>query len=167
MTVSELLSRRKNRAPAPNRAGTAVAENRDPLLTLHREMNRLFDDIWSGFAPSVPAFAGIAAPNVDLVETDEAYTITAELPGVDEKDIEILFADNVVTLRGEKKSEREDEQRQLSERYYGRFERRIPLAVEIDDEHVEATFKNGVLTVVLPKSKDAQRAVRRIPLTSK
>lgn len=168
MTVSELLPRKKKNPPAVSRPAAAVQESRDPFFTLHREMNRLFDDIWNGFAaPAGLASEHIGGPSVDLSETDEAYTLSAELPGVDESDIEILYTDNTVTLRGEKRLEREDGQRHYSERYYGRFERRIPLAVEIDDARAQATFRNGVLTVVLPKSVEAQRAVRRIPIAAK
>jgi HSP20 family protein len=98
------------------------------------------------------------------VESDDAYTVTAELPGVEEKDIEILLADDMLTLRGEKKVEHENQRRQLSERYYGRFERQMPLPSEVEQDKVKASFRNGILTVTLPKSKDAQRAMRRIPL---
>ena len=82
--------------------------------------------------------------------------VTAEVPGLDEKDIEVLLNDGVLTLKGEKRSENEDKDRQFSERYYGRFERRIPLGVEIAEDKVDAHFKNGVLTVTLPKKEVAK-----------
>ena len=72
----------------------------------------------------------------------------------------------MLTLKGEKRSESEDKDRQFSERYYGRFERRIPLGVEVKEDHVEATFRNGVLTVSLPKTEKAQSQVKRIAIKS-
>jgi HSP20 family protein len=92
--------------------------------------------------------------------------ISAELPGLEEKDIEVLMGDGVLTIRGEKKSEVEDKERAFSERTYGRFERRIPLAWEVEEDKIEASFKNGVLTVTLPRSAHASPPVKRIPVNS-
>lgn len=88
------------------------------------------------------------------------------MPGLEEKDIEVLLEDGVLTLKGEKQSETEDKDRQFSERYYGRFERRIPLGYEVRGDEVEARFKNGVLTVALPKTEKAQSQVKRIEIKS-
>jgi HSP20 family protein len=82
--------------------------------------------------------------------SDKEVRFSAELPGMDEKDIEVLVDNDVLTIRGEKKSESEDQGRRLSERYYGRFERSIALPFEVDEEKAEASFKNGVLTVTIP-----------------
>ena len=90
--------------------------------------------------------------------------MSAELPGLEEKDVEVLLEDGLLTLRGEKSSTTEDRERQFSERVYGRFERRIPLPSCIDEAAVEAGFHNGVLTVTLPKTEAAQAQVKRIPL---
>src|ERR1700733_14753011 len=100
-----------------------------PLLSLHRDVNRLFEDFFRGFEiPSTlgrfPTF-GATWPNVEIADTDKEIRILAEVPGLEEKDIEVLLDDGVLTLRGEKKSETEDKDRQFSERFYGRFERRI------------------------------------------
>ncbi len=92
--------------------------------------------------------------------------MTAEVPGLEEKDIEVLLDDGVLTLKGEKRSETEDKEKQFSERYYGRFERRIPLGTEVKEDQVDATFKNGVLTVTLPKTEKAQSQVKRIAIRS-
>ncbi|AMK22891.1 MULTISPECIES: Hsp20/alpha crystallin family protein [Sphingomonadaceae] len=162
-------SRQENRLPVP----VGVERNRDndthPLLSLHRGMNRLFDDAFRGFG--VPAFAGFdrAAgwPHVELGETDKEIRVTAELPGLDEKDVEITVEDGVLTLRGEKRSEVEDRDRGYSERSYGRFERRIGLPQSVDRDKANATFKNGVLTVTLPKTEAANENVRRIPVNGK
>jgi HSP20 family protein len=85
---------------------------------------------------------------------------------MEEKDIEVLFDDGVLTLRGEKRSETEDKDRQFSERYYGRFERRIPFGYEIDEDKIDARFKNGVLFVTLPKTAKAQSQAKRIAIKS-
>jgi HSP20 family protein len=84
---------------------------------------------------------------------------------MEEKDVELLLDDSMLTLKGEKRSETEDKDRQFSERYYGRFERQIPLGTEVQVDKAQARFKNGVLTVTLPKNPDAQPKARRIAIT--
>jgi len=145
--------------------------DRDPFLSLHREVNRLFDDVFRGFGTGLTAFSSLSAagggwPSVEISDREKEITVTAEVPGLEEKDIEILLDDGVLTLRGEKRSESEDKDRRFSERVYGRFERRIPLGYEIEEDKVEARFRNGVLTVTLPKSETAQSQVRRIAIKS-
>jgi len=125
----------------------------------------LFDDVFRGFG-GLPGFAGrsVSWPKVEISETDQEIKVAAEVPGLEEKDVEVLLAEGMLTLRGEKKSETEDKERQFSERFYGRFERRIALPAEVEADKVEASFKNGVLTVTLPKSAKAQEHVKRIPV---
>src|SRR4051794_24858459 len=139
----------------------------NPLFALHREMNRMFDDVFRGFdlAPygSARAPNGLGWPQVDIDETDREVRITAELPGLDEKDVSLEIANGVLSISGEKKSESEDKARRFSERYYGRFERRIPLD-DVDEDKVSAAFKNGVLTITMPKSAEAKSNVRRIAI---
>ena len=137
-----------------------------PFLTLHREMNRLFDEAFrSCDTPSL--FGSFPAwPSVEVGETEGQVRVTAELPGMDESDVEVLLSDGALVLRGEKRAETEDKERQFSERFYGRFERRIPLGFEVEEDKVAASFKNGVLTVTLPKSARAQEKAKRIPITS-
>jgi HSP20 family protein len=101
-----------------------------------------------------------------VTETDKQVKVTAEIPGLEEKDVEVLLQDNVLTLKGEKRSEIDDKDRQFSERYYGRFERRIPVGPDIETDKVEASFKNGILTVTLPKTTTAQSNVKRIAIKS-
>lgn len=144
-------------------------EERNPFLSLHRDMNRLFDDVFRSFDSRLPAsgaFSSLGAgwPNVEISETDNAIKVTAEIPGLEEKDVEVLLQDGVLTLRGEKRSETNDSERQFSERYYGRFERRIPLGSEIQEDKIEARFRNGVLSVTLPKSEKARSQVKRIAI---
>jgi HSP20 family protein len=138
-----------------------------PFLALHREMNRMFDDVFRGFdlAPfglGSRTLEGLGWPQIDIEETDKEVRITAELPGLDEKDISLEIANGVLSISGEKKSESEDQARRFSERYYGRFERRIPLE-RVEEDKVSAAFKNGVLTVTVPKSAEAKN-VRRIAI---
>ncbi|MBB2710242.1 Hsp20/alpha crystallin family protein [Rhizobium sophoriradicis] len=146
-------------------------DDRDPFLSLHREVNRLFDDVFRGFGSGPPSLRGASGfgagwPSVEISDTDKEIKVTAEVPGLEEKDIEVLLDDGVLTLKGEKRSETEDKEKQFSERYYGRFERRIPLGTEVKEDQVEATFKNGVLTVSLPKTEKAQSQVKRIAIRS-
>ena len=138
-----------------------------PFFTLHREMNRMFDDVFRGFdlAPfgtTSRTFEGLGWPQIDIDETDKEVRITAELPGLDEKDVSLEIANGVLSIAGEKKSQTEDKARRFSERYYGRFERRIPLE-DVDEAQVSAAFKNGILTITVPKSAQAKN-VRRIAI---
>ena len=165
MSIRDLIpwSRQENRVPAQVSAAGAA---RDPVLSLQRDVNRLFDDLFRGFG--VPTLAGVdrglSTPSVELAETDKEIRVTAELPGLDEKDLEVIVEDGVLTLRGEKKSEVEDKGRGYSERSYGRFERRIGLPKGIERDKAGATFKNGVLTITVPKSASAAESTRRIAI---
>lgn len=155
---------RDSRLPAAWREG-----GRDPFASLHREMDRAFDDFFRAFDTRLPALSALGAsgggwPSVEVAETDGTLTVSAELPGLDDKDVEVLLEDGQLTIQGERVSTTEDKDRQFSERFYGRFERRIPLPPGIDAERVEAGFRNGVLTVTLPRTEAAQAQVRRIPL---
>jgi HSP20 family protein len=96
--------------------------------------------------------------------SDNEVRVSAELPGMDEKDVEVLVDNDVLTIRGEKKSDSENHGRHFSERYYGRFERSLALPFEVDEEKAEASFKNGVLTVTIPKSATAKDTAKRITI---
>jgi HSP20 family protein len=159
--LRDLIPWGRDRNPVPSLYG---ADQASPFLTLHREMNRLFDDAFRDFG--TPSLFGRMPswPSVEVAETEKDMRVSAELPGLDEKDVEVLMDDGALTIRGEKKSEVEDKERQFSERYYGRFERRIPLGFEVEPDKVGAEFKNGVLTVTLPKSPKAQASTKRIAI---
>jgi len=138
-------------------------------VRLQRAVNRLFDDMWSG--PDLPMIrsAGVLDsgwPQIDLAEKDKEFVLTVEVPGMEEKDIDVQFADQCVILRGERRK-RSDNQadHHFSERYYGRFERRIPLSVDIEPEKAKAVLRNGVPTVTLPKSAQAETTGHRIPIS--
>src|SRR5690349_11227579 len=117
-----------------------------PFLSLHREVNRLFDDVFRGFdmPTSFARFptAGAGWPSVEIHDAENELRVTAEVPGLDEKDIELLLEDGVLTIRGEKKSETGDKERRFSERFYGRFERQIGVGSDIEPDKVSASFKN-------------------------
>src|SRR5262249_9969449 len=106
----------------------------------------------------------IATPAVDVIEGDKAYELTAELPGLDEKDIEVNVANGDLTIKGEKKEVREEKQKDyfISDRRYGSFERHFRLPGSVDADKIEATFKSGVLKVTLPKTEDAQKPAKKI-----
>ena len=140
------------------------SEPMSPVVSLHREMNRLFDDVFRGFEG--PHFSGNRGswPSMDVEETDKEYRVTTELPGLEERDVEVLFQDGILTIRGEKKVEKDAGNRTFSERYYGRFERQISLDRDIDESTINATFRNGILTVTAPKSAQAVERTKRIPI---
>jgi HSP20 family protein len=161
MNVRDLIPWNRGRDVAVRRGAEG-----DPFLTLHREMNRLFDNVFRGF--DLAPFGSdrdrvLGWPNIEVSETDKEVKVTAELPGLDEKDIEVKLSNGVLAIKGEKKTETEDKDRLFSECYYGRFERRIPVD-DIEEDKVNASFHNGVLTVTLPKSAKAQSRVRRIAI---
>jgi HSP20 family protein len=157
-----------------NNRGREVATRRsaetNPLFELHREVNRLFDDMFRTFDISAFGSDGLFGrlgedwPNIEVTETDQEISVTAELPGLDEKDVQVELTDGVLSIMGEKKTETEDKTNRLfSERRYGRFERRIPLS-DVEEDKVKASFHNGVLTVSLPKLPKARQNVRRIEI---
>ena len=154
--------------PTPWRRRTEVADTqRDPFLALHREVNRLFDEAFRGFGFGMPAgFEGAAAPALDVRETDKAVEVAVELPGIEEKDVDVSFSDGVLTIRGEKRAEREEKEGEWHhvERSRGSFVRSVQLPPGLDDAKATADFRNGVLTVTLPTSPEAETKLRRIPV---
>lgn len=162
MAMRDLIPwrRQENTAPA-----LFQNEERSPFVQFRREMDRLFDDFFRAPLFSGGAFgnASLGWPSLEVKEADDQVTITAELPGLNEKDVDLTVHDGVLTLRGEKKSEHQDKDRGWSERYYGRFERSIALPDGTDESKCEADFRDGVLTVRMPKSQEASRG-RKIPI---
>ncbi len=156
MTIRDLIPWNRSRDVAVHRG-----ENANPLLTLHREMNRVFDDVFRGF--DVAPFGSdrlfdrtFGWPDIEVSETDKEVKVTAELPGLEEKDVGVELANGVLVIKGEKRAETEDKDRQ----------RRIPVD-DIEADNVDASFKSGVLTVTLPKSARAQEKVKRIAINGK
>ena len=142
-------------------------EELSPFYAFRREMDRLFDNFFRGF--DIEPFRGTEEffnPSVDVVDNDKEIKVTAELPGLDEKDIEVSIAEDSLTIKGEKKKEKEEKGKNYhrTERTYGSFSRTIPLPVEVETDKAEATFKKGVLTIVMPKSAKALKETKKIPI---
>lgn len=129
-----------------------------PFMSLQREIDRLFEDFSRGF----PTIAGNGAtalmPSMDVTETDKEIEITAELPGLEEKDVQINIADNILTIRGEKKAEKEqkDKNYRLVERSYGSFERTFELPEGVNADAIKANISKGLLKVTVPKPAPTQ-----------
>jgi HSP20 family protein len=167
-TETKLPITKKSSEPA------LVGEVWRPFEALRKEVDGLFDDFGDDFwRHPFRSLAGlekgwaqkfVAAPAADVAETDKAYEITAELPGIDQKNIEVNVASGGITIKGEKKEETEEKKKDyyLSERRYGSFERYFGLPEGVDADKITATFKNGVLKVVLPKTAEAQKPAKKI-----
>lgn len=147
-----------------------------PVESLRNEVDRLFEEfdkgVWSPVRRSVAAtepfwrreLTWTGMPVADLVEKEDRYEIAAELPGLDEKDVEVAVAAGSLTIKGEKLEEKEETRKDyhLQERRFGSFERRFPLPDDVDAERIDARFRKGVLTVVLPKTEDSRKRARKI-----
>jgi HSP20 family protein len=148
------------------------------LSTLRDEIDRMFDRFARGF-PGVPSIRRAfdwepefrwssmletERPAADIVETDKAFRITAELPGMKKEDVEVSVTEGTLTVKGQKKEEREEKQKgyYLSERRYGSFQRAFQLPRIVDTDKIEARFDNGVLTVTIPKSAEALKSEKKI-----
>lgn len=151
------------------------SENEHPLMALHREMNQLFDDFFGdfGFGLSTPRWSGLrtrsdaATIRVDVSEDENEVRVTADVPGMEEKDIDVELSHNLLTIRGERHDERDEKKADyhLIERTYGSFQRVIPLPDGLEEDQAKARFKNGVLTIVLPKSSDHRAQRKQIPIS--
>lgn len=150
-----------------------------PFEALRREMNRLIDDFdvdfWS--APFRRAAFDVApfwrrelgfgsAPAVDIAETDKAFEITADLPGLDEKHVEVTVSNGRLTVKGAKQEEKEEKKKDyyLHERSYDSFERSFRIPETVDADKIEALFNKGVLSVTLPKKAEAQQPEKKITI---
>lgn len=165
------MAQTENKVPAAKERSAAPSRGDmwSPFENLRREMDRLFDDFHPAF-PRLSTRLGTAkgawdlAPAVDVAEKDGAYEITAELPGMDEKDIDVKVASGMLTIKGEKKEEKEEHKKDyhLSERRYGSFQRSFQLPDGIEVDKIAADFAKGVLKVTLPKSASAKESEKKI-----
>ncbi len=133
----------------------------------HVALPSLFNDLWAGFErPRAAARTPLGQSRFDLAETAEAFHLTAELPGADEADIEITVADEVLTVRAEKKTEAEHEEARyhLRERSHGSVERRFQLPPTVAADEITAKFENGLLELTVPKTAEAKPEVRKIAI---
>lgn len=137
----------------------------EPFRSLQREMDRLFNQFSRDlYWPRLDGETESATPLVDVAETDEGLTVTAELPGMDEKDIEVDLTNNVLTVKGEKKAEKEEKKADyhFRERSYGSFSRSVAVPFDVDPDQVKAAFSKGVLTIALPRPPEAKRKTKKI-----
>jgi HSP20 family protein len=172
------MAEAESKLPVKSEKGTIPALSGWGVFeSLHREIDRLFDafdgEFWSSpfrrSAFSAEPFwkrelTWTAMPAVDIAESDKSYEITAELPGMDEKNIDVKLSNGGLTIRGEKQEEKEEKKKDycIQERRFGSFERSFVLPNGVDRDNIEATFKKGVLTVKLPKTAEAQKAEKKI-----
>ena len=159
MAIKKISSSEEKGVPARH-------EEYSPFSLFRHEMNRLFDNFFRGF--DIEPFEkrlGAFYPDIDVTETDKEIKVSAELPGMDNKDIDVSLTKDSLTIKGEKKEEKEEKKKKdyyRMERSYGSFSRTIPLPVEIDTEKAKAQFKKGVLTITLPKTAKAIKETKKI-----
>ncbi|ESR26146.1 Hsp20/alpha crystallin family protein [Lutibaculum baratangense] len=166
--------------PSTGTSEKAPAESRaaDPFAALRRRMERLVDDFQTGFpalgrdiwasdlAAPVREWVGGNWGAMDVTETDQAYRVAVELPGCEEKDIDVSAANGMVSIKAEKKQEKADEKAHVTERHYGSYQRSFRLPEGVDREKIEASYRNGVLEITLPKTEQAKQDARKIEIRS-
>jgi HSP20 family protein len=167
MAITDLIPWKKN----DDNALAVRRRELDPFAQFRREIDSMFEGMLGDWARPINFLERghrTWMPQIDLRETAKEIKVTAELPGMEEKDLEVSLLDGALTIRGEKSEEHEEEKGDVhrSERQYGMFERVIPLPSEVDLDGVSATFKKGVLKITLPKTKEAQSNRRVIPVQS-
>lgn len=157
------------KAPAKTQAGAAA----HPMVSFRREMDRLFDDFFTRpfHMPtrwSLPDVQGDLMPEIDIKENGKQMTLTAELPGMEEKDIDLNVSDGVLTLKGEKKMEKSEEKDnyRVMERRYGSFQRSFTLPDSINQDAIKASFDKGVLKIAMPKKAEAKKSEKKIKIGS-
>jgi len=159
------------KAPIPVDVKATRAGMPDVWKSFRGEMDRMFDRFGfptfnlPSFFEKVPEF-NFSVPAVDITEDDKAYTIAAELPGIDEKDIEVSVNEDMLVLKGEKRQEKEETGKNtyVSERSYGSFQRAFSLPAGVDRNKIAADFSKGVLTVTLPKSAESQKQQKKVEI---
>jgi HSP20 family protein len=158
---------KKNLIPAEKKSVPVRREEYNPFALLRHEMNTLFDNFFRGFElePFKGRF-GAFSPTVDVKESDKDVTVSAELPGMGDKDIDVSLSRDSLTIKGEKKEEKEDKGKDYyrMERSYGSFTRTVPLPAEVDTDRAKAEFKKGILTVTIPKTARAIKETKKIPV---
>lgn len=167
MTLRSLLPFGRDMMPATDMSKATSGDwGTDVFRSLHREIDRVFDDMVRG-SPMLDI--GHAIPRLDVRDTDHGLEVVADLPGLDESDIDIRLTDNNLIIQGHKKAEKDSEVEggekegwRLRERTYGSFLRTVPLPYAVDEGKVTATYDKGVLTIMLPKSPTAKETTRRI-----
>ncbi|MCB0353564.1 MAG: Hsp20/alpha crystallin family protein [Bdellovibrionales bacterium] len=169
MSIRDLVPWLEPRSVRRGERRTSLPTSRegDIFSLFQRDMDRMMSDFFSGFSPSRVNEGGIAfSPSINVEEEKDKIVVSAELPGMSQSDIDVQLEKDHVVLRGEKKFERKDESngRSYYESSYGSFQRVIPLHVSIDEDKVDATLKDGVLKLVLPKSEGERSQPKRVSI---
>lgn len=154
------------RSLLPSRRASLAAFD-EPFASLQREMHQLFEDALRAY-PARGGDGAFITPTIDVKETDKTIEVAAELPGVDEKDVSVTFEDGVLTIKGEKKSEKEETKGgyHVSERSHGAFLRSLKVPAAVDADKISASCAKGVLKVTLPKLPEAQSKAKKIEISS-
>lgn len=179
------MAKKSSNAPVKSEEGRhgTLEGTWEPFASLRGEIDNLFDEFQSGWPFGVnrrpdwlqsfrggPSASGLGVPAVDIADNDKEVQVKAELPGMDETDIDVQLTDTTLTISGEKKEEREEGEKEgdhyLSELKYGSFKRSFPVPEGINREKVKAKFQKGVLTITLPKTPAAQKKTRKIEVKS-
>ena len=153
----------------PRGFGRRLAPTRPVLPAFGSDLDSWFDDLWRGFGNSPSAVApSDFVPRIDVTETDDELQITAELPGVEEKDFDVSVEDDVLTLKGEKRSDHEEKREGYyrMERSSGSFHRAFRFRFDVDPDGVKAKFANGILTISVRKPDEARSEARTIPVST-
>ena len=183
-SITEKPAEKAETQPATGESKPMAEQSRHPLLSLRDEIDRLFDDFsqsvmrspfrtrlfdFEPFRRFETALSG-AVPTAEVSEKDSEFVVTLELPGIDQKNVDIDINGNLLTVKGEKREEKEEEQKEkhyhLSERRYGSFSRSFTLPETVAMDKITATMKDGVLTLTLPKTEAATRPARKIEISS-
>jgi HSP20 family protein len=172
--VRDIMPRKRRRQPLGLARRHQLEDN--PFLSLHQEMNRMFDDFFgsleSGF--DWPFERGLSrqhhvwSPRVDVSENDDEIRVVADVPGLTEQDIHVELSEGYLTIQGEKQDERDEKEGEyrMVERSYGAFHRTIPLPMDLIEDQAKASFKNGVLTITVPKAPAARTSRKQIAITT-
>lgn len=180
---------KKPKSAAPQKKMAEKAEvvagedAKHPIRALRDEIDRLFESVESGMGwwprrqlfdiePFSEPFRRLESiwpgkqPMADVAETDDEFRVTAEFPGLEEKDVEVTLSEGVLTIKGEKEEKKEAKKKDyhVSERRFGMFQRSFSLPPSVDADKVQATMKNGVLSVVLPKAAKAKKAAKKVKI---
>jgi len=166
MTISDLMPWRKKETGLTDRQQTD-----DRLLDLRSQLSRMFEDFYNtsfGISSFLEDFQSPSdfSPLMDIEESAKEITVAAELPGIKPEDVEISIENKLLTISGEKREEKEDtgKRHYRVERSFGSFTRRVPLPTEVEEDQVEASLQEGLLKIILPKSKSARKNAKRIPV---
>ena len=151
-----------------------AGRHHDPMVQIHRDIDNIFDQFFRGWGfPQREVFGNFPAdslfkPKVDLSAAEQEYLLTVEIPGVSEKDVMVDINNNTMTIKGEKRQETEDKDKNYYriERSYGAFQRVLALPEDVDQENIKACFKNGVLSITMPRKSLPAAEVKKVEITA-